>query len=144
MTMIDTEMVAREISRLHVFFEDWFRGDGSRSISELADSLDVEFFIVSPMGRKSNKASTVEGVRSLRGQRDVAIEIGHVVVERVDDSCVTATYEEHQTVGNQPSTRLSTVGMAIDEVAPGGFRWLFVHETWLIAPDCPQDTPASK
>jgi hypothetical protein len=43
------------------------------------------------------------------------------------------TYEEHQTRSSGNRVIISTIGLIPDSNRPGGFSWLFVHETSLAA-----------
>lgn len=137
------DAVVHEIERLHEFFEDWFSGVKSRSIVEFADSLDEAFFIVSPGGDVSDKAQIVEAVENHRGAWPIEIQIENVHIRREDGELLIGTYEEHQSRATQSAVMVSTVGLAADATRPGGFRWLFVHESWLIAPDDDQE-PADR
>ena len=129
--MTDRATVEQEVRRLHDFFADWFEGVDGRAIREFADSLDREFFIVSPEGLKSTKGEIVDGVTKLFGSGGVKITVRNVMIARNDRGLVTATYEEHHDKGDYKTVRVSTVGMTCDADTPGGYRWLFVHETWL-------------
>lgn len=134
--MTDTQELAREIERLHRFFEDWYNGVDDRMIDEFADSLDDDFFIVSPGGEMSDKERIVEMVRSHRDTESIEIRIGNVGSPRWDEPGVQiATYEEHQTRSSGNTVLTATVGLVADVARSGGFRWLFVHESWLVAPD---------
>ncbi|GMQ93688.1 MAG: hypothetical protein BMS9Abin12_1168 [Acidimicrobiia bacterium] len=126
--------VRTEIERLHRFFEDWFTGGDGHSITEFSDCLDTQFFIVSPSAETLDKETIVAGVVAHFGQGRVEITIENVSVAREDRGLIVATYEEHQHRQGQRTVRVSTVGMAADADTPGGYRWLFVHETWLVPP----------
>ncbi len=128
------DAVAQEIERLHSFFEDWFNGVEGRTISEFADSLDDGFYIVSPEGTMSNAETIVETVDSRRGAWPVQIQIEQVYIRSDEGECLIATYEEHQSSATRSAVMLSTVGLVPDATRPGGFRWLFVHESWLVPP----------
>lgn len=129
------DAVRDEIERLHRFFEDWFTGVDGHSITEFSDSLDPQFFLVSPSAETLNKQSVVEGVADHFGRGPIEITIENVAVAREDRGLTTATYEEHQYEQGQRTVIVSTVELAADTDTPGGYRWLFVHETWLVPPD---------
>lgn len=129
--MTDLSAVRIEIVRLHDFFQAWFNGVEGLSLSVLSDALDARFFMVAPSGAKIHKAAVVNRVEIQFGKESAEINIRNVEIERVDGWAVTATYEEHQIRDGDASTRLSTVTMVKDTDAPGGYRWLFVHETWI-------------
>ena len=44
---------------------------------------------------------------------------------------VFATYEEHQTTHDATTARRSSVAMTADPLAPHGWRWIAVSETWM-------------
>jgi len=122
--------VAEEIERLHFFFEEWFSDGGDRRIEEFSDSLDDGFHLVSPDGSNLDKTAIVGIVEDLGSSGRVEIRIKNVVVRHMDESglCI-ATYEEHQKRRGNTRTLISTVGFHADPSTPGGYRWLFVHET---------------
>ncbi|MFV1970768.1 MAG: DUF4440 domain-containing protein [Acidimicrobiia bacterium] len=127
--------IAHEIERLHQFFEDWFNGVRSRSIEEFSDALDETFFIVSPMGDISDKARIVEAVDGRRGASPVEIHIGNVRIRRLEGELLISTYEERQIRETESTVMAATVGLVPDSSRPGGFRWIFVHESWLQQPE---------
>jgi hypothetical protein len=135
----DFSAIRIEIVRLHDFFQAWFNGVEGPSLSDFSDALDSRFFMVAPSGTKIHKADVVNGVEIQFGKESAEINIRNVEIEHVDGWAVTATYEEHQIRDGDVSARLSTVSMVKDTDAPGGYRWLFVHETWIQA-----GTPSSK
>lgn len=135
--MDDVRQLATEIERLHRFFEDWYGGVGDRSIGEFADSLDDAFYIISPGGDVSNKESIVGTVDDLGGNGDVEIRIRNVKLRLVRAPGIRiVTYEEHQRGPSATAAMISTVGLLPDPLRPGGFAWLFVHETFLQLRDC--------
>jgi hypothetical protein len=130
--MDEVRQLATEIERLHRFFEDWYAGVGDRSIGEFADSLDEAFYIVSPAGDVSDKASIVGTVDGLGGTGDVEIRIRNVDLRLRHASGIRiVTYEEHQRRSSDAVAMISSVGLLPDAARPGGFAWLFVHETYL-------------
>ena len=133
--MIDAESVVHEIERLHKFFEDWFNGGHDRTIDEFTDSLDSDFYIVSPRSALSDRARIIETVGSHRGSWPVEIRIENVHIRSEEGALLIATYEEHQNRGSQSAVLISTVGLIRDATRAGGFRWLFVHESWLVPPN---------
>ena len=128
--------IGKEIVRLHDFFQDWFNDEGNRSIDEFADALDAAFFIVSPLGTVSDRKAIVAMVANSRGRGPVGIRIENIELRRSDGSGLhVATYEEHQQRPDESAAMISTVGLAVDVARPGGYRWIFVHETWLREPE---------
>jgi hypothetical protein len=129
--MTELSGVRTEIVRLHDFFEEWFNGVEGMSLAVFSEALDEQFFMVAPSGAKLSKTAVVSAVETQFGKDSAQISIRNVEIEYSAGSAVTATYEEHQIRGGNVSARITTVTMVIDRSAPGGYRWLFVHETWL-------------
>ena len=130
--MDELQELATEIERLHQFFEDWYAGVGDRSMGEFADSLDHAFYIVSPGGEVLDKAGVVGMVHDLGGIADVEIRIRNVELRsRLASGLRIVTYEEYQRRRADTVAMISTVGLLPDAAGPGGFIWLFVHETSL-------------
>lgn len=121
--------VQREVERLHKFFDDWFAGRGARQLSEFADSLDDSFYIVSPGGVRATKSEVVSAVEANMAGGDVRIAIDNFEFVQNVRGMALAVYEEHQDRAGTRHVRLSSVGMVADSATPGGYRWLFVHET---------------
>lgn len=137
--MSESESVANEVVRLHDFFQDWFSGTEDRSIEEFSDALDDAFYIVAPRGSVSDKETIVGMVASRRGMGRVQIRVENVDVRfRGNGDMLIATYEEHQERQTESAILVSTVGLTEDGSCPGGYRWLFVHETFYGA------TPSSR
>lgn len=137
----DPTSVAREIADLHRFFQDWFRGEipeTDEAFARFDRALAPGFVIVSPDGAALDRATIIEAVRRGYG-RDKSARVwveGARVVHNVGDA-VVATYVEWQSLaGADPRARISTAVFEPDRDAPGGLRWIHVHETWL-----PQPTP---
>lgn len=129
------DAVQGEVERQHRFFEDWFNGVEGSAIDELADSLDDEFFIVSPNGTISDRSTIVKMVEEHWGSEPVDIHIENVELKRDDPGLLIATYKEYQNRGAESAVIASTVGLVADSTKPGGFRWIFVHESWIQSPE---------
>lgn len=130
--MDEAQQLATEIERLHHFFEDWYAGVDGRSIGEFADSLDDAFYIVSPGGDVLDKAGVVGMVHNHAETGNVEIQIRNVELRsRLASGLRIVTYEEHQRRRADTVAMISTVGLLPDAAGPGGFTWLFVHETSL-------------
>jgi len=129
--MTELSAVRTEIVRLHDFFEAWFNGVEGLSLAAFSNALDPQFYMIAPSGAKLSKAAVVNGVETQFGKDSAQISIRSVEIEYSDGSAVTATYEEHQVRDGVRSARITTVTMVTDRNAPGSYRWLFVHETWL-------------
>ncbi len=127
--MHDADLVAQEVRRLHTFFEDWFQGDAQRSIDEFSEALDARFFIVTPDGAILSKAEIVDAVERRFGAGKMGIAIENVEVVDLGEVAV-CRYEEVQETEGHGTRRLSTAVLVDARDAPGGFRWMAVHETW--------------
>jgi len=123
-------LFAVEITDLHRFFEQWFRGEGERTIEEFTDRLDDAFTIVDPTGHSHTKQQIAHLVESRRGGYDVTITTSDAHLN-IDTAVMVGTYREHHRFKNESTSRLATVVMAADSDTPTGFRWLSVHETWI-------------
>jgi hypothetical protein len=130
--MDEVQLLSIEIERLHQFFEDWYAGVGDHLMEEFADSLDDAFYIVSPRGDVLDKEGVVAMVHGLGGHGGVEIRIRNVDLRLQHASGIRIVrYEEHQRRPSESVTLISTVGLLPDAARPGGFAWLFVHETFL-------------
>jgi len=133
----------REVIGLHQFFQHWFNGELANSeevLERLRRSLAVEFTIVSPDGRESDRSRLVEAVCAAHGGHGRRGEPIRIWIERyegrsVDPETHLATYEEWQASGGRKRGRLSTAVFRKRDAAPNGVEWVHVHETWL--PDPP-------
>lgn len=131
--------VEREVRELHRFFEQWFRAEvpnTDEAYGRFASALDGEFVIVPPSGASVPHAELLKGLRAAYGsQRDraeeYAIRVENVSAREVAEGTWLVRYEEWQDEGSESKGRQSSAVLAEDDQAPGGFRWLHVHETWL-------------
>lgn len=130
-TLTDSDVEA-EIVALHVFFEEWFRGELPQTevaFARFGDALGDDFVIVSPTGHLSARDPILSAVYDAHGSwpEGNAIRIEAVDVRWRLGGTVLATYEEWQTRDGATTGRLSTVLMSTSSPP----RWLHVHETWL-------------
>jgi len=79
-------------------------------------------------------STIVAAVDSRRGAWPVEIQIEDVCSSSEEGELLMATYEEHQSSATRSAVMVSTVGLVPDATRPGGFCWLFVHESWLVPP----------
>ncbi len=125
---------AVEITEVHRFFQEWFRGERAESdFARFEDALDSGFVIIGPGGRALDRGTILDAVRRQHGaDPEAVIEVRNVVLRMETEGTAVFTYEEWQ---RQPDGtmrgRLSTVVFAREARAPNGFRWQHVHETWL-------------
>ena len=125
----------REVHDFHAFLADWFAGRtaaGSGVLAEQFRRFDPDLQYINPSGAVGD-AATIENV--LAGAHGSAptieIEVRDAVVRRADAASVLVTYEEHQTGGNDDTSRLTTALFVAKPEAPNGVGWFHVHEVWL-------------
>lgn len=132
------QLCSREVTDLHQFFQEWFTGDlppGEEAFHRLEAALADDFEIISPGGTRSRRAEMLQTLRSAYGefrQPPLRIWIENFQGRSLADGIFLATYEEWQQHGSQPKRgRLSTVLFRRVPEAPGGVRWVHVHEVWM-------------
>jgi hypothetical protein len=130
------ETCRREIDSLHDFFVAWYAAEVDRSAFEqLETALAPEFEMVTPGGRRHDRAAVLEWIRDAYGRDDpgeFAIEIRDV--ERVADFGTSALvrYEEwHERDGETENGRVSTVLLREGETDPERLAWVDLHETFV-------------
>jgi len=135
--------VAKEIIDLHVFFEDWFRGNCNNSDrvfkKRLMSRMDIDFYIVLPSGEAYYGEQFWPEMRKAHGSNpDFKISLRNFTRKmQIGRITFLANYEEWQQ-NAQNSTpknngRVSTAVFVADKSTPNGVRWVHVHETWLPA-----------
>lgn len=123
-----------EVQRLHVFFQNWLSSadDNEAGWQGFSDALADGFEMVVPDGRRLTRIDLLASFGAARGTRPgVQIEIRDAVVLNESTDTATVRYEEwqlHEEFGNQ---RISTAVLRQSEVAPLGWVWLALHESWL-------------
>lgn len=127
------DLVADEVEALHAEFERWFHGTAD-SLDRVERALAHDFLFVAPSGAVVPRAELLAGLLDARGARPLSIRIENVEVKWQRGDVVAATYEEWQSQAGHTIGRQSSVVMERDDAAPGKFRWLSVHETWLVPP----------
>jgi hypothetical protein len=128
----------REIDALHEFFEGWFNGriDNSEAeFSRFEGALAPDFTMVTPGAELVQRAALLASLRAAHGSRS-ARERFRILIQATAGRALSAelahfTYEEWHESADGQRGRLSSVLFEADASAPGGVRWLFVHETWL-------------
>ncbi|MFK8023344.1 MAG: DUF4440 domain-containing protein [Ilumatobacter sp.] len=126
---MDIDAIRTEIIELHRAFEACFAGDGA-GIERVDASLADDHHFVGPDGALVPRAAIIDSLRNVAGA-EIAIEIRNVVPAWERGSLVCASYEEWQRRPVGQTARRSTVVFERGTSAPGGLRWLSVHETWL-------------
>lgn len=125
--------VRREIEELHECFEGWFNGT-LESLDRVERTLDEDFLFVSPGAAIVPRAQLMSGLAAGRAGQSMRIRVEQVQVRWTRGDLVAATYEEWHVHDSYTTKRQSSIVMQVDASAPGGYRWLSVHETWLQPP----------
>jgi hypothetical protein len=130
------ENYKKEITELHQFFQDWFRGDlpnTDTTFARFADTMHPEFIIIGVSGRAFEKQIIVSDLRNAHGSNpNITIWIENIQLRYQDDRICLATYEEWQKDNDQTTARLSTVTFLKDETALNNLTWYHLHETWKV------------
>lgn len=132
--MANADTMVQEIVTLHHFFEDWFNArlpNTTAAFAHFADAMGDAFQIITPGGRRLDRAAIVDAVRAGYGQQmGLQIEVRNVAVLWHGAAVMFARYEEWQraSVSAAWRGRVSTVLMTWAE---GRWQWQHVHETWL-------------
>jgi hypothetical protein len=136
------ELIEREVTGLHRFFEDWFAGRCPREEAALASHfvgrLDPGFLLIDPTGRVAGAARLGSELWAGHGTGD-GFEIGvdELRCRHADGQIAIATYREWQrnAVRSTPADngRVVTALFRFDESAANQLRWVLVQETWLPA-----------
>ena len=136
---MDTASIATEVDRLHQFFVAWFSGTADNDPAvlerELLSALGPELRYVLPGGECLARATLAEGLGQAHGiNPEFRIKIDEVRLTASQGSLCVATYREWQRGAKNSAPengRMSTAVFETDGAAPGGLRWLHIHETWL-------------
>jgi len=129
----------KEIVELHRFFEDWFVGrldDDDGAYARFEAVMGEGFEIVSPDGRRTERAALVDRLRRAHGFQRGAEAIFEIRVKEVRPRSIgpglyLVSYEEWHKSGAGDRGRISTALLREREGTPNGLEWLHVHETWL-------------
>jgi len=121
-----------EVVRQHRVIEQWLAGTDRAGFDSFAAALGDDFEIVTPDGGTVAKPALVEGFGAAFGAAPgVRIEVRDARVIAETDALVVVRYEEWQSECEQPNRRVSTAVFAPSEVAPLGWAWVALQETWL-------------
>lgn len=143
----DLNAARAEIDQLHVFLEQWLRGDVPREAAlfqrDFAALFDPAFRMLPPDGGAMDRDRVIAAIEGAHGASpDLRIRIRETELRGTGGDLVAAAYEEHQTGAARSATpnhaRRST---ALFRRAPGarhGLVWLHLHETWFT----PEETAA--
>ena len=128
------EIVKKEISELHTFFELYFKGELSDDTTRFSEVLDSSFRIVTPTALLVSRESIINIIKKSYNTRlDINIWTEDVDILEITETIVGATYYELQkSNGSAITKRISTALFRKDKNTPNGLKWLHVHETWVI------------
>lgn len=125
----------REVHEFHDFLADWFAGRAAGGDDTLRDQFrrfapDMQY--INPGGGVGDTASIENALANSHGDApEMVIEVRNATVRRADGGSVLVTYEEHQTGGDNDTSRLTTALFVPKADAPNGVGWFHVHEVWL-------------
>ncbi len=125
-------MAIEEVEGLHRSFEQIFAGDAS-ALDRVDAALASSFAMVPPSGEIVDRAQVLTGLAGALGVQQVTIRILNPRLRWASNDGVFVSYEEWQESTSGTTARQATVLFEIDESAPGGLRWVWVHETWVIS-----------
>ncbi len=121
-----------EVVRQHVVIERWLSGSDRGGFDSFVAALGDEFEIVTPDGETVAKPALVKGFEGAFGASPgMRIDVKGARVIAECDQLVVVHYEEWQSACERPNCRVSTAVFAPRDVAPLGWAWVALHETWL-------------
>ncbi len=127
------EIVEKEISELHDFFEKYFKGKIDSNIDRFAKVLDRNFELITPSADIVGRNEIIDIIKKSYNTRlDIKIWTEDVKILKISDEIIGAIYFELQkSNGSEPTKRISSALFRKDENAPNGLIWIHVHETWM-------------
>lgn len=125
-----SSVVVAEIEELHRCFEGIFAGDAA-PLARVDAALAPSFSMVPPSGQVVPRASVIAGLTGAVGSGAMTIRIVNPRLLWSDGRSALAVYEEWQDSTDGTTARQSSVLFEVDAAAPGGLRWIWVHETWM-------------
>ena len=143
---------AREVYRLHAFFEDWWNGHAEHTHAyfdeQFSSVTDPAFTFVSPTGSPVGFADTHQFIfasygtrytgdwgRSFVNDTDMVFNITSLAVTWSDEttqSC-TVAFQENQQVGGLSGpvqAKRNACTLVRKEGTPNQLAWVMEHETW--------------
>ena len=124
------DLVRTEIATMHDRFERWFNDGDEAAIAGVEGALAPGFVMVSPAGRLEERGDLMMALRSSGARRPIELATRVLRVEALGEGRSMAVYEETQREKEQTRTIVSTALFERTDSAPGGVRWLHVHETF--------------
>jgi hypothetical protein len=146
------ERCAREVYRLHAFFQDWWNGHAEHTRAyfdeQFSSVTDRAFAFVSPTGLSSGLADTQQFIFDSYGDRytgdwgkdfvnntDMAFNITSLDVTwagEAEQSC-TVVFQENQQVGGRTGpvqAKRNAATLIRKDGTPNQLAWVMEHETW--------------
>ena len=123
-------MAIEEVEELHRAFERIFAGEAT-ALERVQAALAPTFAMVPPSGQVVDRAQVLASLSGAVGAQPITIRILNPVLQWSRDSAALVKYEEWQDSGAGTTARQASVLFEIDPAAPGGLRWVWVHETWI-------------
>ena len=124
------ELVRAEIAGMHDRFARWFNDGDDAAIAGVEGALAPGFVMVTPSGRLQERGELMLALRSSGGRRPIELATRVLRVEALGAGRSMAVYEETQREKSLTRTIVSTALFQRADGAPGGVRWLHVHETF--------------
>ena len=124
---------AAEIVALHQVFEATLGAPGADDAGRYEAAFAPGFAMVTPDGRRLDRAAVLAFLRGARGVRGAGfrIAIEDAVPLHIAPPLVLMHYIERQWVGGAETARRAAALFDVSGEAP---RWLFVQETWIAPP----------
>jgi hypothetical protein len=124
---------AEEIVALHQVFEATLGAPGADDAGRYEAAFAPGFAMVTPDGRRLDRAAVLGFRRGARGVRGAGfrIAIEDATPLHIAPPLVLMHYIERQWVGGAETARRASALFDVSGEAP---RWLFVQETWMMPP----------
>ena len=124
---------AEEIVALHQVFVATLGAPGADDAGRYEAAFAPGFAMVTPDGRRLDRAAVLGFLRGARGVRGAGfrIAIEDATPLHVAPPLVLMHYIERQWVGGAETARRASALFDVSGEAP---RWLFVQETWMMPP----------
>lgn len=131
--MTEAQACAAEIVSLHRVFEAVLGAPGEDDGGHFEAAFAPCFAMVMPTGRRLERAEVLAFLHGARGARGEGfrIAIEDIAVLHAAPPLMLMHYVERQWVGGAETARRAA---ALFRMEPGGPRWLFVQETWVMPP----------
>lgn len=124
------DAAAREVVELHTFFVDAFTGR-KRDFRRAELAFSPNFVMVTPEGRRVNRAQILEALAKARARPDFRIAIHDIWPISETAGSVLLHYVEEQYRDGETSKRISVALFEAAPDAPCGVTWRYLQETWI-------------